>query len=355
MAQVTTDQVIARLRGVKGPDLKEDIVTLGLVSSIVIKEEGVYFSIAVDPSRAAELEPMRLAAEQAVSGMDGVARAVVVLTAHDSGDSVAHVRPQGRAHDQAGLSRVKHIVAIASGKGGVGKSTTAVNLALAFQANGLRCGLLDADIYGPSIPRLLDVTGRPHQVAPRVLEPLEKHGLKIMSMGLLLDEETPTIWRGPMVISALTQMLNGVRWGEMDMLVIDTPPGTGDVQLTMAQKVPLAGVVIISTPQDLALIDARKGANMFSRVNVPILGVVENMSYFLCRNCGERSDIFGHGGAQREAIQMSVPFLGEIPLDIAIRESSDRGSPTLVSCPDGPHARIYRDIADKILAGLQNS
>ena len=233
---------------------------------------------------------------------------------------------------------------MASGKGGVGKSTTAVNLALALKANGLRVGILDADIYGPSLPRLLNLKEKPEVVSGRILRPLDAYGAKVMSIGLLVEEETPMIWRGPMVISALTQMLREVEWGELDILVVDMPPGTGDAQLTMAQQVPLAGAVIVSTPQDLALIDARKGLNMFKRVDVPVLGIVENMSYFVCPHCGGRTDIFAHGGARHEAERLGVPFLGEVPLDLDIRLTSDAGKPIVVADPDGPHARdLSRD------------
>ncbi len=248
---------------------------------------------------------------------------------------------------------MKRIIAVASGKGGVGKSTTSVNLALAFQANGLNVGVLDADIYGPSMPRLLGITGRPQPVHGNILKPMEGYGLKVMSMGFLVEEDTPMIWRGPMVMSALTQMLKEVAWGELDLLVVDMPPGTGDAQLTMAQQVPLAGAIIVSTPQDLALIDARKGLNMFRRVDVPVLGIVENMSYFLCPSCGERSDIFGHGGARNEAEKLGVPFLGEIPLHMDIREKSDSGQPIVISDPDSPHAKTYREIAEKAWAGIE--
>jgi ATP-binding protein involved in chromosome partitioning len=223
-----------------------------------------------------------------------------------------------------------------------------VNLALALQANGLKVGLLDADIYGPSIPRLLGITGRPEASQNNVLDPMEGYGLKVMSMGFLVEEDTPMIWRGPMVMSALSQMLKEVAWGELDILVVDMPPGTGDAQLTMAQQVPLAGAVIISTPQDLALIDARKGLNMFRQVDVPVLGIVENMSYFLCPSCGERSHIFGHGGAKAEAERLGVNFLGEVPLHMDIREKSDAGQPVVVSDPDSDHAKIYREIAGRV-------
>jgi ATP-binding protein involved in chromosome partitioning len=253
------------------------------------------------------------------------------------------------------VAGVKHMIAVASGKGGVGKSTTAVNLALGFKAIGLEAGILDADIYGPSQPRLLGLTGRPQVAKANTLRPMEGHGLKAMSMGFLVDEGTPIIWRGPMVVSALTQMLRDVDWGQLDVLVIDMPPGTGDVQLTMAQQVPLSGAIIVSTPQDLALIDARKGLNMVRKVDVPVLGIIENMSYFVCPKCGERSDIFGHGGAEKEAEQLGVPFLGAVPLHMEIRATSDEGRPIVASSPDSPHARIYRDIAARAWDQLQGS
>jgi len=244
------------------------------------------------------------------------------------------------------------IIAVASGKGGVGKSTTAVNLALGLRDLGLKVGMLDADIYGPSVPKLLAIKGKPEMLGGTKLRPMDGYGLKVMSIGFLVEEETPMIWRGPMVISALTQMLREVEWGTLDVMVVDMPPGTGDAQLTMAQQVPLKGAVIVSTPQDLALIDARRGIAMFNRVNVPVLGIVENMSYFLCPQCGERSDIFGHGGARHEAERQGVPFLGEVPLHIDIREKSDAGLPVVATAPDGPHAKIYRDIATRVRDGL---
>ncbi|MYZ47440.1 Mrp/NBP35 family ATP-binding protein, partial [Propylenella binzhouense] len=259
----------------------------------------------------------------------------------------------GAQQQKPGVPGVDAIIAVASGKGGVGKSTTAVNLALALQANGLRVGMLDADIYGPSLPRLLHLSGKPEPLHGRVLKPLDGYGMKVMSMGFLVDEDTPMIWRGPMVVSALTQMLREVAWGELDVIVVDMPPGTGDAQLTMAQQVPLAGAVIVSTPQDLALIDARKGLNMFRRVDVPVLGIVENMSYFVCPHCGGRSDIFGHGGAEAEAGRIGTPFLGAVPLHMEIRERSDAGVPVVVADPDGPHAAIYREIARKAWDGVQ--
>jgi len=242
---------------------------------------------------------------------------------------------------------------VASGKGGVGKSTAAVNLALGMRDLGLKVGILDADIYGPSMPKLLAIRERPQTVGGTRLKPIFRHGMAVMSIGFLIEEETPMIWRGPMVMSALTQMLREVEWGALDVMVVDMPPGTGDAQLTMAQQVPLKGAVIVSTPQDLALVDARRGIAMFRRVNVPVLGIVENMSYFLCPHCGERSEIFGHGGARAEAERLGVPFLGEVPLDMAIREKSDAGLPVVAAEPDGARAKIFRDIAARVHSGLQ--
>jgi len=358
MAALTKEVVFEALKRVKGPDLSSDVVSLGLVSDVVVSGGKVIFSITVPAEKARELEPLRQAAEVAVREIPGVEHAMVALTAErrpgaagGSQPSRAAPSPQqgrqegGAAAPKAGVPGVQAIIAVASGKGGVGKSTTAVNLALGLQAIGLKIGILDADIYGPSMPRLLGITGRPETISGRLLRPLERYGLKVMSMGFLVEEETPMIWRGPMVMSALTQMLREVAWGELDVLVVDMPPGTGDAQLTMAQQVPLAGAVIVSTPQDLALIDARKGLNMFRRVDVPVLGIVENMSYFVCPHCGGRTDVFGHGGAEYEAARIGVPFLGAVPLHAAIRERSDAGTPIVVSEPDGDHARAFREIA----------
>jgi ATP-binding protein involved in chromosome partitioning len=244
---------------------------------------------------------------------------------------------------------------VASGKGGVGKSTTAVNLAVALASLGQRVGILDADVYGPSLPRMLGISEKPKPLANKKIEPLEAHGVKVMSMGFMVPEDTAMVWRGPMVIGALEQMMREVEWGTLDVLIVDMPPGTGDAQLTMAQRVPLAGVVIVSTPQDIALIDARKGMNMFAKVNVPVLGIVENMSMFICPKCGEQTDIFGHGGARSEAERLGCDFLGEIPLDVAIRVTSDSGQPITASEPDGPHAEAYRDLASAVLAKISTA
>ena len=354
MPEITQQDVFAALKSVAGPDGNGDIVSQGLVSGIFIASGKVFFSVTVPAERAQELEPLRLAAEQAVARITGVVSAVAALTAEKKADGRPAASPQRQSgHSKQGVPGVGAIIAVASGKGGVGKSTTAVNLALGLLANGLRVGILDADVYGPSMPRLLGLKGRPQTIDGKILVPMQAYGIKAMSMGFLVDEETPMIWRGPMVMSALTQMLREVQWGELDVLVVDMPPGTGDAQLTMAQQVALAGAVIVSTPQDLALIDARKGLNMFKKVDVPVLGIVENMSYFIAPDTGNRYDIFGHGGAKAEAIRIGVPFLGEVPLDMALRENSDNGTPLTATQPNGPHAKIYGAIAQKVWAGVE--
>ncbi|MBL8511146.1 MAG: iron-sulfur cluster carrier protein ApbC [Betaproteobacteria bacterium] len=247
---------------------------------------------------------------------------------------------------------IKNIIAVASGKGGVGKSTTAVNLALALAAEGAVVGMLDADIYGPSQPMMLGITGRPQSRDGKMMEPMEGHGIKAMSVGFLIDPETPMVWRGPMVTQALEQLLNETRWGELDYLVIDLPPGTGDIQLTLAQKVPVTGAVIVTTPQDIALLDARKGLKMFEKVGVPIIGIVENMAMHICSNCHHIEPIFGTGGGERMAKDYKVDLLGALPLDIRIREMADSGKPTVVSDPDGPIAKIYKNIARQCAAKI---
>lgn len=364
MAEISSKDVLEKLRTVRGPDMEGNIVDLGLVSDIFISDGKAYFSITVPAERAKELEPLRQAAERAVKDIPGMKGAFAALTADKkAGTGPAPVsRPSpaapahGHAHPprpaaaapKAGIPGVKHIIAVASGKGGVGKSTTAVNIALALLSLGLKTAILDADIYGPSIPRLLGISGRPEQLEGKLIRPMQNYGLKAMSMGFLVDEDVAMIWRGPMIQSALLQMLREVAWGDLDVLVVDMPPGTGDAQLTMAQQVPLSGAVIVSTPQDLALIDARKAVTMFKKVEIPIMGVVENMSHFVCPNCGTSHDIFGHGGARKEAEKIGVEFLGEVPLAMTIRENSDAGTPVMISAPDGPHAAVYREIATKI-------
>jgi ATP-binding protein involved in chromosome partitioning len=375
------DEVLAKLAAITAPDGRP-LPTTGKLSEIVASDGKVFFSITVDAAQVRTWEHVRASAERAVRSIPGVQSAMVALTGERTGGGgaasappprpaaapgvarpaqAAAARPHGHGPQghgpqpagPAGIPGVGAIIAVASGKGGVGKSTVAINLALALRDLGLKVGVLDADIYGPSLPKLLAIKERPQTAGGTRLKPIERHGMPVMSIGFLVEEETPMIWRGPMVMSALTQMLREVDWGNLDVLVVDMPPGTGDAQLTMAQQVPLKGAVIVSTPQDLALIDARRGIAMFRRVNVPVLGIVENMSTFICPHCGTRSDIFGHGGARHEAERLGVPFLGEVPLALEIREKSDAGSPVVASAPDGAHAQAFRTIAARVREGLQ--
>ena len=361
--------VLSKVRSPRGTALTE----AGVLSAVSINDGKVFFSINVDAHEARAWEDVRAQAEAAVRAIPGVTTAMIALTAERKPGSapppprrpaggvqpVAAHRPPRQPPGGSPMSRqaeipgIAAVIAVASGKGGVGKSTTALNLALGLRDLGLRVGLLDADIYGPSVPRLTGIHNKPALNDERKMIPIERFGLSIMSIGFLVEEDTAMIWRGPMVMSAITQMLRDVAWGTLDVLVVDMPPGTGDAQLTLAQNVPLKGAVIISTPQDLSLIDARRGLAMFKKVNVPVLGIVENMSYFQCPNCGARSDIFGHGGARHEAERLGVPFLGEVPLHIAIRTTSDAGNPVVESEPDGPHAAIYRAIGQKVRDQLQ--
>ncbi|MEN3791508.1 Mrp/NBP35 family ATP-binding protein [Fulvimarina sp. MAC3] len=368
MADELKTTIKAILGDMKAPDGGADVVSRGMVSDIFIADGKAFFSLTVPAKDADAFEPFRKAAESHIEKLDGITKAMVALTAEkQAGEAAAKPAPVPSQQPSApasrsaepratkpGIPNVDKIVAVASGKGGVGKSTTAVNMALGFRDLGLKVGILDADIYGPSIPRLLDLKDKkPQSAGGRLLKPLEAYGLKVMSIGLLVAEETAMVWRGPMVVSALNQMLREVEWGHLDILVVDMPPGTGDAQLTMAQQVPLAGAVIVSTPQDLSLIDARRGITMFRKVDIPILGIVENMSYFIAPDTGARYDIFGHGGAEAEAIRQSVPFLGAMPLDMHVRVRSDEGVPIVQAEPDGPHAELYRDMASRALAGLE--
>lgn len=365
---VTQQQVLDSLARIKSPR-GVALTNANVLSAISASDGKVFFSINVDAAEARAWESVRAEAETAVRAIPGVTTVLVALTAERKAGAApppppqpsrgtpgvrpvhAHKPPQGGGSPMARQSEipgVSAVIAVASGKGGVGKSTTALNLALGLRDLGLKVGLLDADIYGPSVPRLTGLREKPELDGERKMIPLRRFGLAIMSIGFLVEEETAMIWRGPMVMSAVTQMLRDVAWGTLDVLVVDMPPGTGDAQLTLAQNVPLKGAVIVSTPQDLSLIDARRGLAMFKKVNVPVLGIVENMSYFQCPHCGTKSDIFGHGGARHEAEKLGVPFLGEIPLHMAIRASSDTGNPVVDSEPEGPHAAIYRAIAGQV-------
>lgn len=355
MAEITKEHILQALSRVEDPDQGRDVVSLGMISGVVVRDSHVGFAIEVDAAQGAAKEPLRRACEAAVEALPGVLSVTAVLTA-ERASSASESRPAPHAAPASGaqpakpaIPGVQSIIAVASGKGGVGKSTTAVNLAVAMAAEGARVGLLDCDIYGPSIPRMLNLKGRPQVVDEKVLVPMEAYGVRCMSIGFLVEEDTPMIWRGPMVMGALEQMLREVRWGELDVLVCDLPPGTGDAQLTMAQRVPLTGAIIVSTPQDIALLDVRKGINMFERVSVPVFGIIENMSYFLCPQCGHRTDIFHHGGARQTAETLGIDFLGEIPLDIDIRVTSDTGHPIVVAQPDSEHATAYLQIARHLL------
>src|SRR5271165_5734551 len=359
----TRGEVMAALAEVPGPDGRTPLPESGAVSGLTIRDGKVFLAIVIDPARAKAMEAMRAKAEATIKALPGVTRAVVTLTAEAAraapGPAPGHAHEERGQHRRAGRSSeplpgVRRIIAVASGKGGVGKSTVACNLAVGLARLGLKVGVLDADLYGPSMPKLFGLAAKP-EIAPdgKMLIPLEAYGVKVMSIGFLIDEGAPVIWRGPMVMSALNQLLREVLWGDLDVLVVDMPPGTGDTQLTMAQNVPLSGAVIVSTPQDLALIDARRGIAMFNQVQVPLIGIVENMSYFLCPHCGGRTDVFSHAGARREAELRDVPFLGEVPLDIAIRANSDEGRPVVASLPDSAHAAAFLEIARRVAETLE--
>ncbi|MEM7718936.1 MAG: Mrp/NBP35 family ATP-binding protein [Pseudomonadota bacterium] len=361
---VTESLVRDALSRVVDPSRGTDLVSAGQVASLSVSEGDVKFVIEVDAAQAGSMEPLRQAAEAAVQALDGVTHVAAILTAHaEAGQAAAPkapipelglkdftpkpVAPEG---SQA-LPGVKHVVAVASGKGGVGKSTVSANLAVALAARGMRVGLLDADVYGPSQPRMLGVSGRPSSVNNIIL-PLRNHGVTVMSLGFMVEEEEALAWRGPMLIGALQQMLGQVQWGALDVLLVDLPPGTGDVQMTLCQKTKVAGAVVVSTPQDIALIDAKKGIDMFDRMGTPILGIVENMAAFVCDGCGKTHHPFGHGGARAEAEKRGVPFLGEVPLYLSIRTAGDSGAPIVAAKPDGEEARPFWAIADRVIDTL---
>ncbi|MBP0493561.1 Mrp/NBP35 family ATP-binding protein [Pararoseomonas indoligenes] len=354
--------VRSAMAGVRDPASGRDIVSAGLLGGVAVRDGMVQVEIAVPRERAREYEPVRAAAEAAARAVPGVRAAAAVLTAHRASGPAPAQAPSPGPHSHGPgpgvspgprggmlLQEAGAVIAVASGKGGVGKSTTAVNLAVSLAQKGLRVGLLDADIYGPSLPMMLGANERPRTDGNRIM-PVEAWGLKAMSIGFLVDQEQPMIWRGPMVMGALEQMMSQVEWGALDCMIIDMPPGTGDAQLTLSQRVALRGAVIVSTPQDVALLDARRGIRMFEKVSVPVLGLVENMSYFCCPNCNHRSDVFGHGGARAEAERLGVEFLGELPLTLSIREHADAGRPVVLAAPESHEASLYRAIAERVWA-----
>ncbi len=389
---VTPDSLREVLRAIKDPASGRDIVSAGLVEGIEQRGGLLHVSLLTDRAHAAAMEPVRQEAQALLARQPGVTNATAVLTAHHAGPAGTMPRPaaaggaagggpgaaqaahgaraapgaaqgahDGHGHRQPGGQRpslllpdVKAIVAVASGKGGVGKSTVAVNLAVALARQGLQVGLLDADIYGPSLPRMLGLNRKPEVRGDRMI-PLQAWGLSCMSIGFLVEEETPMIWRGPMVMGALEQMMGQAEWGPLDVMVVDMPPGTGDAQLTMAQRVALTGAVIVSTPQDIALIDARRGVRMFERVQVPVLGLVENMSYYCCPNCGHRAELFGHGGARLEAERLGTTFLGEVPLLLDIRTASDAGTPIVAAAPESEAAKAFAAVAAAVWGKLSGA
>ncbi|MBP03136.1 MAG: iron-sulfur cluster carrier protein ApbC [Rhodospirillaceae bacterium] len=353
MTNVTQSQIKEALERVDSTIENKNIVAQGWIKDIAIKDGHVAICIEVPPELGQKLEPIREKAENLVHQLEGVISSTVVLTSETENPETPKATNKN-IKTKLALPNIKTLIAVASGKGGVGKSTTAANLALSLSAKGLKVALFDADIYGPSMPRMLALSKeKPHSDGTKIY-PVEKYGIKVMSIGFLVPEDKPVVWRGPMVMGALEQMLNDVEWGSIDTMIIDMPPGTGDTQLTMSQRVPLTGVVIVSTPQDIALIDARKGLNMFKQVEVPILGIIENMSYYQCPSCGNREEIFSHGGARATADELNVPFLGELPLDIKVRENSDNGTPIVNADPNCIQSQRYKTIADKILLQLEN-
>jgi ATP-binding protein involved in chromosome partitioning len=366
MSEPTPDSLRAALRGVVDPATGQDLVAAGVVESVLVSDGLVQVSLLTDRAHADAMEPVRREVERVLAREPGVRNVAAILTAHTPQPATPpRPAPQGHGHAHGHghgaseerpvlLGDVRAVIAVASGKGGVGKSTVAVNLAVALARQGLAVGLLDADIYGPSLPRMLGQVRKP-DVRDEQIVPISAWGLKAMSIGFLVDEETPVIWRGPMVMGALEQMMTQVAWGPLDVMIVDMPPGTGDAQLTMAQRVALAGAVIVSTPQDIALLDARRGVRMFERTRVPVLGLVENMSYYCCPNCGHRAEIFGHGGARREAERLGCEFLGEIPLLLEVRTASDAGTPITALEPDGQAGQAFAALAARVWAKVSGA
>jgi ATP-binding protein involved in chromosome partitioning len=341
----TPSEILETLKSVKYPGFSRDIVSFGIVRDVEVGSLGVNVILAPTTENEEVLQKLRKAVAEAVMQMPGVRTVEVTMT--------APATPQRRmAAGPAGIPGVKHIIAVASGKGGVGKSTVAVNLSFALAALGQRVGLLDADVYGPSVPKMLGLRDRPQTTEDKHLVPLERSAVKVISLGLFIEDQTPVIWRGPMITKLLTQFFREVEWGELDILVLDLPPGTGDAQLTITQQVPLTGGVIVTTPQDVALEDVKRGITMFQQVKAPVLGVIENMSYHVCGSCGGRSEPFGHGGGERMATELGVPFLGALPLVRDLRVAADNGTPLVVARPEHPQSQAFRTIAERLLDAL---
>jgi ATP-binding protein involved in chromosome partitioning len=339
----TKEQVLDALRAVQDPDLRKDIVTLGFVKEVAIDGGDVRFTIELTTPACPVKDQLKAEAEERVRAIPGVTAASATMT--------ADVRARGGFGKQA-VPGIRNIVAVGAGKGGVGKSTTAVNLALALRETGARVGLMDTDVYGPNVPQMLGITGQPEVTDDRKMIPPEGHGLKAISMGMLVPADQPVIWRGPMLHGAVQQFMRDVVWGELDYLVVDLPPGTGDVALSMAQSVPLAGAVLVTTPQDVSVSDVRKAVGMFRQLNIPVLGVMENMSGFVCGHCGERTEIFGQGGGARLATDMGITYLGDVPIDARVRSGGDEGKPILIAVPDSPAAEAFRRVAKQVAAQI---
>ena len=349
---VTREDVLAVLKGFQDPATGKDLVSADLVRALTVEGGQIRFVMEVDKANAAATEEVRVAAVAALEKLDGVEKVSALLTAHSEQAPPPDLKIGRHPTKPAGPQKVpgvNAIIAVGSGKGGVGKSTVSSNLAVALAAEGKSVGLLDADVYGPSQPRMLGVSGRPASPDGKIILPLRNHGVTMMSIGLMLKEDDAVIWRGPMLMGALQQMLGQVQWGQLDVLIVDLPPGTGDVQMTLAQKAEVTGAVVVSTPQDVALLDARKALNMFDKLSVPILGMIENMSGYICPKCGHEAHIFGHGGAEAEAVKRGIPFLGHVPLDLDIRLASDGGAPIVVAQPESPQAEAFRAVARQLV------
>ncbi len=344
MAQITEAQVLEALSEVMDPELNKDLVSLNMIRDILIEENNVRFSLILTTSACPLKKQIEDSARTAVEAIAGIGTVIV--------DMGAEVPKAKGLPDKKAIPGIKNIVAVASGKGGVGKATVAVNLAISLAQVGAMVGILDADVFGPSIPMMMGIHEQPQSTEDEKIIPIVSNGIEIMSVGFMLDEETPLIWRGPLVMQLVKQFLTGVVWGELDYLVIDLPPGTGDVQLTLVQTVPVTGVVIVTTPQDIALLDARRAIKMFGEVNVPIIGIAENMSYFICPHCDEKTEIFSHGGGEKTSKRYNVPLLGHIPLDPSIREGGDTGKPVVVAEPDSAQARAITEMAGHVAARI---